>query len=331
MIGPAEHGVALYAGQLAGVISDLTLTETGSAGTTWDRLLTGHSPVHLHFTDRVFGRSAGEAADRVVELAKLRPLTLTLHDLPQPSDGPESLPVRAAAYRRIVQSARGVVCNSRHEVALLNEFSSPQVAYEPAVIPLPVIRRVHPQRCEEAGINALAILGYFYPGKGHAELVNVVATIRRSRPTLGDPLSVLALGASSPGHHGDAQALMASAAARSISFSVSGFLPEVLLARYSQRVAVPVAAHQHVSASGSVNSWIGFGRRPLVPATRYFEEMATLRPGTLTLFRREELADMVIQRLVEPETTWLVPGQDVGPDLEDVARQYISWWQTVLR
>ena len=36
--------------------------------------------------------------------------------------------------------------------------------------------------------------------------------------------------------------------------------------RHLRAVAVPVAAHQHVSASGSVGSWLSAGRRPLVPA-----------------------------------------------------------------
>ena len=50
-----------------------------------------------------------------------------------------------------------------------------------------------------------------------------------------------------------------------------------------QAVAVPVAAHRHVSASGSINSWIALGRRPIVLAGAYTRELAERMPGVVTL------------------------------------------------
>ena len=60
-------------------------------------LLAGWTPMHLHFTDRIFGSSPAGAADAVVEIARVRPVTVTLHDLPQPANG-HAFEARRACY-----------------------------------------------------------------------------------------------------------------------------------------------------------------------------------------------------------------------------------------
>ncbi|MBC7724715.1 MAG: hypothetical protein H7146_08205 [Burkholderiaceae bacterium] len=108
---------------------------------------------------------------------------------------------------------------------------------------------------------------------------------------------------------------------------VTGFLADAELERRARLAAVPVAAHRHVSASGSIGSWISAGRRPLVAASRYVDEMARLRPGTMTVYPEGGLAEAIRVALADPASTWLAPGAHAGPDLNDVAASYLGWWR----
>ena len=106
-------------------------------------------------------------------------------------------------------------------------------------------------------------------------------------------------------------------------------MPEHDVSRVLRRVGVPVAAHRNVSASGSMNSWIAAGRRPLVRDSAYAREMADLRPGTIILFDDATLVPTIAAALREPDSTWLAPGTDVGPRLEQTATAYRAWWAAV--
>ena len=75
--------------------------------------------LHLHFSDRLWASDPAAAARRVEALARRHPLTVTLHDLPQPSDGDDSHRRRADCYRHVIAAARGVVCNSHWEAGLV--------------------------------------------------------------------------------------------------------------------------------------------------------------------------------------------------------------------
>ena len=91
-------------------------------------LLAGNDAVHVHFTDKLFGANPDEAGGAFARIAAVLPVSVTLHDLPQPSDG-HAFARRIDAYRRVVRAASGVVCNSRYERALLAEHT---VAGEPS-------------------------------------------------------------------------------------------------------------------------------------------------------------------------------------------------------
>ncbi len=329
VIGPGSDGVPLYAAQICAMVARLTGSNPAPVVDDLEGMTSSDGPMHLHFTDRLFGNTPREAADRVVEMAARRPITVTLHDLPQPSDGPDRMINRAAAYRRVADAVDALVCNSSHEAALLREFCRPTTAAEPEVIPLPVIRHLNPGQDHRQDIKAVAILGYFYPGKGHAEIVEAVAEARVIQPRLTDDLTVMALGAPSKGHESDAVTMVAYAKSKAISLAITGFLTETTLADHCRRIAVPAAAHQHVSASGSVNSWIGYGRRPLVPDTRYFREMDQLRPGCLTLYCPSDLPDALLQGLRHPASTWTAGQISLGPDLGEVAGRYLAFWSAV--
>ncbi len=161
------------------------------------------------------------------------------------------------------------------------------------------------------------MLGWVYPGKGHAEVVRACA---------GLPVTVRALGEVSGGHDDLVPELAELAAGLGVGFEVTGWLDDDELAAHLDAVAVPVAAHRHVSASGSMNSWIAARRRPLVMAGTYAHEMAQLRPGTLTPVADGDLARAVAAALADPGSTRLGPSVDTAPHLDDCAAAYLDFW-----
>ncbi|RFA19030.1 hypothetical protein [Subtercola boreus] len=356
VVGSPRHAVTRYAEALCRAIAACDAPDAAGPARDPVEPVGAHAPVvrvqnardaleavagirtlHVQFTDRLFGATPEHAAELIEELAARTRLTVTLHDLPQHSDGEGNLPRRAAAYARVVRAARGVACNSRHEALLLGEFSLPGWESPVAVIPLPVEgapARSRDARAEDtvpgtpadtgapAGTGTpaeAAILGYFYPGKGHAEVIGAVAAGRL-------PLAVTALGTAAPGHDDDLATVVASAAGLGVTFTSTGYLDDHALASRLDDVAVPVAAHQHLSASASINTWIASGRRPLIPDGRYSREMAELRPGTVTVYAPHELARALEHAARHPETTRLAPGTSVRPDVNDVAQLYLTWW-----
>jgi glycosyltransferase involved in cell wall biosynthesis len=317
-----QHGVTVLARRVA----DAVAVRTGLDLAVAPADLTGPRPpaaAHLHFTDRLWGTSPEDAAERLVDLAGRTALTVTLHDLPQPSDGERNLVRRGDCYRRVVRAAVGTVVNSEHEALLLAEHTLADV--RPAVVPLPVDLAPAPASRPEPDGTA-AVIGFVYPGKGHAELVDAVA--RLHGPGSGGDLRVVALGRASAGHEAETEQLVLDAATRGVVLDVSGYLDDAVLLDRCRRASVPVAVHRHVSASGSIATWIGAGRRPIVPDTRYSREMAALRPGTLTLIDDDPdaLAAAVARAVADPTSTWLAPDAVTAPGIADVAAAYLAWW-----
>ena len=175
---------------------------------------------------------------------------------------------------------------------------------------------------DHTGVSTLGIAGWFYPGKGHLPALGAALAQRRR----GRPLDVLVLGAPSPGHADDAADLTRRAARLGVRLEVTGWLTDDELATAMRTVDVPFVGHRNVSASGSLNSWLVAGRRPLVRRSPYFEEMARLRPGTLRLVRTGDLAAAVGDALDDPAGTWLGPDAELGHDLDDAARAYRRFW-----
>jgi len=316
LLGPATHGVTMYAGEVAAaadapVVRDVRAVEPGS-------------PVHLHLTDRLLGREPAEAAAAVEALARRVRLTVTLHDVPQPTDGPV-FRARAHAYGRIVRACRAWATNSWHEHALVDRWS--QAGARGTVIPLPipegVVARV-PVAAPPAE-PVLGVFGFVYPGKGHTQVVRAAAALRRA----GTMVRVRVLGAAAPGHADEVEALVRNSRARGVPVEVTGRVSEDDLVAALHGVTVPVAAHRNVSASASVNSWIAAGRRPLVRDGAYAREMAVLRPGTSTLFDDASLVPRLAAALARPSTTWTAPDTELGPRLGETAAAYRAWWATV--
>jgi hypothetical protein len=317
--GDPRHGVVRASREIASAVTELT----GAPRLTENLPPAGESAIHLHFTDRLFGPDPAASARRIVALARGRAVTLTLHDVPQASDGSDRLPRRTACYRTVIAASAGIVATSHHEAALLHSTGVlASQAPEPHVIPLALIRAPSAAAPRHLAPE-VALLGFVYPGKGHAEAIDAVSALAGS----GTPrLSVQALGAPAPGHESDVDALSARAHRRGLEFTASGWLDEVELGRRARAAAVPLAAHTHLSASGSINTWIALGRRPLVVDSRYAREIDALRPGTIRIYAPAELTTAIAGALADPLTTWLTADTDTRPHLPDVARRYLDWW-----
>ena len=320
LLGPDTHGVTRYAGEVADaarapVVRDVAELVPGAA-------------VHLHLTDRLLGRDPRDAAAAVEQLARRVRLTVTLHDVPQPTDGPV-FAARAEAYGRIVRASHAWATNSWHEHALVDRWIA--AGARGTVIPLPVHATPGPPGPSRAVAGlvpaepVVGVFGFVYPGKGHRQVVRAVAALRRA----GTMASVRVLGDAAPGHADEVEALLRTSRERGVPVEVTGRVAEDDLVRALRDVSVGVTAHRNVSASGSLNSWIAAGRRPLVRDGSYAREMAALRPGTLNLFDDATLVPCLDAALRRPTSTWTSPSADLGPRLEETAAAYRAWWASV--
>lgn len=267
--------------------------------------------LHVHLNDTPLGPDTVEA---VVAAACRRRTTLTLHDLPDPREGAERYARRALGYARLWEASAGVVVASRHEAGLLRTTAervgrSPEAMPPVSVVPLP-LREPTSYDGAPAGADPLdpvvAVLGFLYPGKGHEQALRAAeaAGLR----------GVVALGAVSPGHESDAAAFAERARAARLSWEVTGFLPEGELLRRARRVAVPLAWHAHVSASGSIGTWLQAGRRPLVADGAWVRELEERCPGSVTIVPDEQgLAAAVERAVADPGSTFLGPDVRLGP------------------
>jgi glycosyltransferase involved in cell wall biosynthesis len=337
LVGPPRHGVAAYATDLAEaveragfvvsrpVVADAEAAVARAAGT--DR-------VHVHFTDRIFGSTPEDAADLVERMAALTRLSVTLHDLPQPSDGTR-FTRRARAYGRVLDVVRGAVVSSEHEADLVATHLAPPTG-PVAVIPIGTRRPAAPQPPDQAAAAPAApgplrvlIAGFIYPGKGHREAIDAVAALRDTLRAAGEPLqeaTVVAIGSASPGHEADVEVLQRHASASGVILRVTGYLDDIAYRAAVSAHGIPLAAHQHLSASRSMLDWIEQGRLPLVADSTYAREMARLRPNTLRLYQPAQLAEQLEDGWRRPGSTRLAPGTPLHPTLTDGALAYRDWW-----
>jgi len=329
-----RHGVTRYAELLiaAGQVPDDRVTRVprtiGPADV--DELLAllpaTRCHIHIHVTDHLIGRAPEEAATVVTALAARHRISLTLHDLPQPSDG-RVQPRRAAAYAAMSRAAVATVVSSHHEHALLTAAlltTAPSGTPEPApavtVIPLavPAPRSCVAQPAQEP--HDIAVLGWVYPGKGHTEVLGALRN-------LPGEVGLAVLGGASPGHEHLLDELRGRAAQLGRRLRVTGWIPDAEVTTQLRSAAVPVLAHRHVSASGSLASWLGAGRCPVVTRSPYTEELAHRLPGAMTLVEDHprSLSRALAAALHDPASTWLGPEVPLGPSAAEAATALHSW------
>ncbi|MBY6410411.1 hypothetical protein HQ346_02440 [Rhodococcus sp. BP-252] len=320
VIGPRKHGVVEYA---VSVHEALAAEGVGHRrvllDTPWSPLpsdLSACGLVHLHVTDRLFGTSPAQASKHLLSVVEAvgRPVSVTLHDLPQPSDG-SSMNARVEFYRTAVDAAAGVVVSSEHEAGLLKRHVAPEAV--PEVVPLMIGSRVQHPMSPTPAVPTVGVLGFLYPGKGHIETLRAMAG-------LPSTVGFLALGAPSPGHEDLVDELRFVAAESGRSCEVTGYLDDDEMHERMRGVTVPVAYHRHMSASGSINTWIAQGRRPLVPRSDYIDELDRRSPGVVTIHGNddESLQSAIFAAVEDSSTTWLDPSVDPVPSPSDVAKAY---------
>ena len=336
LTGPPRHGVVRYGRDVAAHVARLApgaaVVEVADPRDLVAAAAT-HGRAHLHVTDRVLGRGPEEAADLVERVAAVTHLTVTLHDVPQPSDGVVNLPRRVSGYALITAAAAGVVVNSTHEALLLAEHDVVPSGRVPAVVPLGSVPDPQGTPAPAPGPRGTSLValvaGYVYPGKGHDDVVHGVATAAARLRAAGHDLTdvaVVAIGGPSAGHEDDVDRLRATADALGVELRVTGSLADDAFRAGLRGPGIPVAAHQHLSASRTLLDWGEQGRRPLVVDSRYAREMAALRPGTLALYEPAALGAELERAWLDPASTALPPGTGLAPTLADVAAAYLAWW-----
>ncbi|MFB2572815.1 hypothetical protein [Micrococcus sp. IITD107] len=320
----------------------------------------GGVAVHLDVTDSLFGDAPREAVALLTEALEGNRTTLTLHDVPQPAEGAARYAARAAAYADLAQWAAGIVVSSAHERTLLERIltehgggsgtaaSGPAASSESApritVVPLPVPDRRDPDAVHRARTDPAAwarqlpeelsgldqdvvVLGFLYPGKGHAEALQALAAVRSQQSRPGSPAElpsrVTALGPVAAGHDHLVGELTEQAEALGLSFRATGFVADEHLDAALLAAGIPVAAHRNVSASGSLASWMSVGRRAIVPAGTYTQEMDRLRPGTLAVQPTADplpaLTAGIAAATTDPGLTWLDSSASLAPGPQDCA------------
>lgn len=323
IVGPLQHGVRMHASALADHTPQAARIE-GEITEILPQLLADQGPVHIHFTDRIFGRNASEAAMVIERIAERRPVSVTLHDVPQPSNG-HAFATRRDGYARVVAAARTVIVSSKYERELLHRHAGLPQHLRVHVDPLPIDRASAPISVEglvNFSITAptVGLLGFIYPGKGHEQVLAALASSAQAA-------DVAALGRASDGHHDLVAELERVARAQGRAFHITGFLSEEQLTAGARAVTVPVVAPEHVSASGSVGRWIASGRRPIVTRHPFFEELRDRAPWALTM--TDDLASALNMALEDPASTWIDERDWNESDVPSTARAAEVQWSRV--
>lgn len=315
VVGPERHGVVRFGVELTDALRARGFAAEQRRTCDPSALPPGCG-VHIQFTDRLFGDNAEQAATAVahvmtgVRRAGGR-VSVTLHDLPQPSDG-ANFAMRARAYASLAESADAVVVSSNHERNLLSRIHSRQVA---SVIPLPITPASGAR--PSATPSSVAVFGFLYPGKGHAEVLDAMSGLP------GD-VRMVAIGEPSAGHEDLVDDLERVARGQGRRFDITGHVPDDEVPEKLRAVTVPVVHPRHVSASASLNSWLAAGRRPLVADSPYVREIAERNAGALWVYDNchEGLSTALRAALDQPTSTWAPPGAALVPTADQVAVRY---------
>ena len=334
VVGPERHGVVTHAlaltdasPQLRGHLVRVPAGVLGASPAGLVGRLGVHDAVLLNVTDRLFGSTPSEAADVLSALAARTRLVVSLHDLPQPGEGHDRHLRRQAAYGRIACSAATLIVASEHERELLvrcvTDGDRTSVADRVQVLPLPVGPRhaaasPSPSPSPSSGRPAdLGVLGFLYPGKGVEEVVDAAAVLRAR----GHEVGVTNYGGVADGHDDLADRLQERAAQAGVPFRVTGYLSDAQLLLALRGTDVPVAAHRHVSASGSINTWLTSGRRPVAVRGPYVAELSRRMPGAVVV--TDDLVDGLAAALATPASTWLDASVVLGPTAPDSALEHL--------
>jgi glycosyltransferase involved in cell wall biosynthesis len=324
VIGPDEHGVvrhALAVAAAAGIGVRRHLDVAECAG----RRLDASGVVHWHFTDRLFGATVEDAATAFCALLASTPGShvVTLHDVPAPTGAARDRR-RAAGYAHVAGACRGVIVASHHE---RHRIEASGVARPGAVtvIPLPIASRPLTAPAGPGPGRAgrhVGVLGFVYPGKGHLDVVEAAGELPAD-------VGIVAIGRASDGHEDLLATIQRAACAAGRRLVTTGFLDEDRLAEEIDRIDVPVVPATDVSASASIGSWIGAGRRPLVAVNGYTSELMAMAPDLVVPFVPGGLPAALRAALDAPETTRRSTSIPAPLTLDAVGRAHVALYRVL--
>ena len=321
-VGPVRHGVTRYGAQLARAGSHAAAAQNVRLASAADQERLAETcrsmqpaVCHFHFTDQLYGRDPLTAAAGFESLAESTGAAMsvvTLHDVPPPIGF--GLDQRRACYRAVVDHADAVIVSSWHEADRLRRFTKAV----PTVIPHFVEARARTRFRSSRQRPSVGVLGFIYPGKGHEEVIIAAGT----RPDV----DVVAIGGPPPRHPGLVTQLRDAARLLGVRLEITGWVDEHRLDSYLTDISVAIVSNHDISASGSLATWLGAQRRPLVRSGPYALELAARAPGCMTLYDPddpESLTRAISVALRDPTSTW----QDCVPDElrpERIARLHAS-------
>lgn len=314
IIGPEQHGVVRHARDVAHACAD-TVVRASLPDEVGD--LPPCDVVHVAFTDRLFGRDVDAARagfDRVADIVGRRgaELSVTLHDVPPVEHGGDELQrSRGELYQHVMERARGVVVNSGVELGLVEEFATSVHSVRMIMLPVHTVATPATGR-SPLRPRSIVVLGFVYPDRGYDDVLAAL-------PADG---ILTALGRASDGHEELERSYAGRAGAQ---WQLTGYVSDDRIGDYLADAAVPVAPNRRVTASGSINTWLAHGRRPLVADGPYARELAEARPGALWLYDAHDpdaLAGAIARALADPRLTRLPVGVHRGPSMDDVAAAY---------
>lgn len=272
---------------------------------------------HAQFTDRLYGPDIATSAAAFATWASgaTRPLVVTLHDVPGADPDPARDARRVAGYARVAAACDTVVVAAEHEAAKVVRFAGRTASVIDLPLPPPAPGGPRP---DWADGPTLGVLGFVHPGKGHDDVIDAAA---------GTGLRVVAAGAPAPGHDDLVRALHRRAERRGVDLVVTGALGDPEMAAAARAVTVPVAPSAVVSASGTLMTWLGAGRRPLAARGEYAVELDQRHPGAVALYAgAAALPTTVGWALGDPRRTRL----DRVPDIPDAGAAHAALYRSLL-
>ncbi len=308
-IGPERHGVRRHGELIASGVAELapvaevTVEPGADLGSRLDAALDpGRAPVwHLQFSDHLVsdGSYGPETLEELGRRRARRRLVVTLHDLPGVGhDDAARDRTRTSAYARVVDAVDTVVVASEHERRAVCRFRPTAPV---RLVPLPVEHRCLPPPRPPGPVPTVGILGFVYPGKGHASVLRACARF-------DGPVEVVAGGGPSDGHDDLVADLSALADRLGVAWRATGWLSRQEQGRWLVDTDVPVVAHPAPSASGSLAAWLSARRSPLVADNPYAAEIARTAPGAVRRYDPHHptaLRDAIAAAIAAPATTLL--------------------------
>ena len=172
----------------------------------------------------------------------------------------------------------------------------------------------------------LGVFGYVYPGKGHRQVVRAAAALRRAG-TLGRRCACSAT-PHGPRRRGRGAAAVQPATAGSRSRWADGSpRPRWSAPCAGSACRWPPTATSRRRAASTRGSRRAVVRSSVTARTPGRWRHCGPGPSPSSTTRRWFRASRT--RCADPPTTWIEPGTDLGPRLEDTAAAYRSWWAAV--